>query len=165
MSKTMKKGIIAAAVALCLAISCVLMKAPEKLPVFAETDGGGFTDEKSIRKQFQLKVCGRQHCGYIEGRAAEDRAFHADGGRLYAEFCGVSGVCVRRRILRAVMPARGIPADNHAVEIEPGIVLFQRGQKVYRLADLSGDGGKLVPRRVGVVRRNDGETFRTEHGA
>ena len=44
MSKTMKKGIIAAAVALCLAISCVLMKAPEKLPVFAETDGGGFTE-------------------------------------------------------------------------------------------------------------------------
>lgn len=44
MSKTMKKGIIAAAVALCLAISCVLMKAPEKLPAFAETDGGGFTE-------------------------------------------------------------------------------------------------------------------------
>ena len=59
MSKTMKKGIIAAAVALCLAISCVLMKAPEKLPAFAETDG-------QVRCLFFDALEMMDHCVFLE---------------------------------------------------------------------------------------------------
>ena len=117
MSKTMKKGIIAAAVALCLAISCVLMKAPEKLPAFAETDGGGFTEVTVPNGGFDSAERGALEGWEFYMRDGANFFYHSDKMSMRATEDGHDGNGLR--FIRTDAAAGEFVASGPYVGVEP----------------------------------------------